>query len=105
MKFPKKRRRYCPTCKKHTEQTIKQEKQRGKNKTHPLSRGSRIRMRLRGADRGAGNHGKTSKGAMTGWKMYNKKRTKKTDLRYTCVECKKVNIQGAGFRTSRVEFE
>jgi len=70
-----------------------------------MSRGSRTRMRLRGQDRGAGNKGKTSKGAMTKWKLFNKKRTKKTDLRYTCVECKKINIQGKGFRVGRLEFE
>jgi large subunit ribosomal protein L44e len=105
MKFPKKRRRYCPYCKKHTEQSVKQEKARGKNKAHPMSRGSRTRMRLRGRDRGMGNKGKTSKGAMTGWKMYNKKRTKKTDLRYTCAECKKTQIIGEGFRTAKIEFE
>ena len=104
MKFPKKRRRYCPFCKKHTEQTLKQEKQRGKNKSHPMSRGSRTRMRLRGQDRGHGNKGKTSKGAMTKWKMYNKKATKKVDLRYTCTECKKINIIGSGFRAGKVEF-
>jgi len=105
MKFPKRRKKYCPYCKKHTEQTIKQQKQLGKNRAHPMSRGSRTRMRLRGLDRGAGNKGKTSKGAMTGWKMFNKKRTKKTDLRYTCVQCKKTNIQGQGFRVGRIEFE
>ena len=96
--------KYCPTCKKHTEQTITQEKQRGKNKTHPMSRGSRIRMRLRGQDRGFGNKGKTSKGAMTKWKMYNKKATKKVDLRYTCTVCKKTQIIGSGFRVGKVEF-
>lgn len=105
MKFPKKRKRLCPYCKKHTEQTIKQEKNRGKNKTHPMSRGSRTRMRLRGLDRGAGNKGKTSKGALSGWKQYNKKRTKKTDLRYLCTVCNKTNTQRQGFRVGRMEFE
>ena len=105
MKFPKERKRYCPTCKKHTSQKIKQEKNRGKNKAHPLSRGSRARMRLRGLDRGVGNHGKMSRGALSSWKRWNKKRTKKTDLRYTCSVCKKTQTQSQGFRVSKIVFE
>lgn len=105
MKFPKERKRYCPTCKKHTLHKIKHEKNRGKNKTHPLSKGSMVRMRLRGAARGVGNHGKTSRGAMSGWKRWNKKRTKKTDFRYTCMVCKKTHAQSKGLRASKIVFE
>ncbi|MBW3012557.1 50S ribosomal protein L44e [Candidatus Woesearchaeota archaeon] len=104
MKFPKQQKKYCKFCKKHTAQALKQQKDRGKNKAHAMTRGSRRRMKLRGLDRGFGNHGKTSKGAMSGWSMFNKKRTKKTDLRYTCSVCKKTNIIGPGFRAGKVEF-
>jgi len=105
MKFPKETKRYCPYCKKHTRHKIKQEKNRGKNKTNTLTRGSRVRMKLRGQDRGYGNKGKTSKGAMTKWKRFNKKRTKKTDLRYTCLECNKTHVQKQGIRLSKIVFE
>jgi len=105
MKFPKERKKLCPSCKKHTLHKIKQEKNRGKNKTHPMSKGSRTRMRQRGADRGVGNHGKTSKGALTKWKRWNKKRTKKTDLRFTCADCKKSHAQNHGFRVAKIVFE
>jgi large subunit ribosomal protein L44e len=105
MKFPKEVKRLCPTCKKHTTQKVKQEKNRGKNKTHPMSLGSRTRMRKRGLDRGVGNHGKTSKGAASKWKRWNKKRTKKTDFRYTCATCKKINVQSGGLRVGKIVFE
>jgi large subunit ribosomal protein L44e len=105
MKFPKETKRLCPTCKKHTGHKIKQEKNRGKNKTHPMSAGSRSRMQERGLDRGIGNHGKTSKGAIGSWKRWNKKRTKKTDFRYTCNECKKTHTQGSGLRVGKIVFE
>ena len=106
MKFRKEIRKLCPFCKKHTIHKVKQEKNRGKNKTRTMSKGSRVRMRLRGADRGHGNHGKTSKGAITRWKRWNKKRTKKTDLRFTCNECRKTSLQGHhGIRVGKIVFE
>lgn len=105
MKFPKEVKRLCPYCKKHTAHKVKQEKNRGKNKTHTMSRGSRTRMRDRGEDRGYGNKGKTSRGAVTKWKRFNKKRTKKTDLRYTCTVCRKIHVQNGGFRAGKMLFE
>jgi large subunit ribosomal protein L44e len=105
MKIPKETSRLCPYCKKHTKHKIKQEKNKGKNKSHPMTRSSRSRMRKRGDDRGAGNKGKTSRGAMTKWKRWNKKRSKKTDLRYLCGECRKTHIQSGGVRAKKVVFE
>ncbi len=105
MKFKKEVKRHCPYCKKHTSHKVKQEKNRGKNKTHTMSRGSRLRIRLRGGDRGFGNKGKISAGAMTKWKRFNKKRTKKTDLRYLCSQCRKTHIQKSGFRAGKMQFE
>jgi len=61
-------------------------------------------MRKRGEGRGKGNVGKLSKGALTKWKRYGKKSSKKTDLRYECKECKKIHMQKKGIRAKRVEF-
>ena len=88
MKIPKQTRRHCPKCGKHTEQKVTQNKARGRSSAHPLSAGSTKRIRLRGERRGSGNLGRYSKPPKP--KMTGKKMTKKTDLRYTCSECKRV---------------
>ena len=105
MKLPKLVNRYCPYCKKHTEHKLSQAKKRTPGSTHPMGYGSKKRMRRRGEGRGMGNVGKLSKGAMGGWKRYSKKASKKTDLRYTCKECKKTHTQRKGFRAKRIEFK
>ncbi len=106
MKIPKEIKRFCPYCKKHTIHKVKQEKNRGKNKAHPLTRESKIRLKLRGVITGFGNKGKISRGAMNKWKRYNKKHTKKTDLRYTCTECKKTSVPNKkGIRTKKLVLE
>ena len=105
MKLPKTTKRYCPHCKKHTEHSIKNQSFRGLNKTHTTSKGSKTRVRARGLRRGAGNLGRFSKGALSSWKRYGKKTSKKTDLRYTCKECNKTHIQKKGFRAKRIEFK
>ena len=76
MKFKKSIRTYCRRCKKHTVQKVSQEKQSGRNKTHPMSHGSRKRMRRRGLDRGYGNQGRTSKGAVSSFKRSGAKSSK-----------------------------
>ena len=87
MKIPKTTNRFCPYCKKKTTQKIKLVGtgfQRG-----TLTRGSKSRAKLRGLARGIGNKGKWgSKPAIT----KNKRKTKtnkKTNIMYTCQECKK----------------
>lgn len=106
MKIPKEIKRYCPKCKTHTTQKVKNEKNRGKNKTHPLTRFSKTRMLLRGLVGGMGNDNKLSKGAQGGWKRFNKKHSKKTDLRYACTVCKKTNLSSSsGTRTKKVQIE
>lgn len=106
MKIPKEIKRYCPTCKTHTTQKVKNEKNRGKNKTHPLTQFSKIRQELRGIGIGRGNKGRMSRGALNSWKRFNKKHSKKTDLRYTCSVCTKVNLSGsAGTRTKKIQVE
>ena len=105
MKVPKSVKRLCPTCKKHTTHTVKNQSFKGLNRTHTMSRGSKPRLKARGRRCGVGNLGRFSKKAMGSWKRYGKKQTKKTDLRYTCKECGKTHMQKEGTRTKRVEFK
>ncbi len=105
MKFPKTIQRHCPHCNKHTEQTVAQAKKRGRNATHPMSRGSKMRQFARGSGkRGFGNSGRYSRPAIASFKMTGKKLSKKTDLRYTCKVCKKQSVQAEGVRAKKVEF-
>ncbi|HLC47002.1 MAG TPA: 50S ribosomal protein L44e [Candidatus Nanoarchaeia archaeon] len=101
MKIPKAIKRYCPYCKKHTEHKVAQSK---KKQPSSLTYGSKARAKLRGHATGHGNLGRYSKPAISSWKMTGKKRTKKTDLRYTCAVCKKAHAQKRGFRAKKVEF-
>lgn len=101
MKLPKTRKKHCPYCKKHTEHKIFQVK---KGAPSSLSYGSKYRARKRGQARGFGNHGKYSKPAITKWKMTGKKVSKKTDLKFQCLTCKKAHLQRKGFRAKRVEI-
>ena len=99
MKFPKKTKRYCPYCKKQTEQKIKLVGtgfQRG-----TLTRGSKYRAKLRGKGRGIGNKGKWgSKPAMSKFKRKSKT-TKKTNIMYTCSVCGKSKYQKKGIRAGK----
>ena len=105
MKVPKAVKRLCPKCKKHTEHKITQSKKKTPSSAHPMGYGSKKRMRKRGQARGKGNRGKISKGALTSWKRYGKKTSKKTDFRYTCKDCGKAHVQKKGFRAKRIEFK
>lgn len=102
MKIPKLQKKYCPHCKKHTEHKVSQTK---KKNASSLSYGSKKRARKRGLARGAGNLGRYSKPAVSKFKMTGSKATKKTDLRYECKECKKVQTQRKGIRAKKVEFK
>ena len=102
MKIPKIIRRYCPLCRKHTEQKVTQNK---KKNPSSLSYGSKVRARRRGRARGAGNLGRYSKPAISKFKMTGKKSSKKTDLRFECKECKKTHVQHKGKRTKKVEIK
>ena len=101
MKIPKTIKRFCKTCKKHTDQKVAQNK---KKPASSLSHGSKIRARLRGRARGMGNLGRYSKPAVTQFKRTGAKNTKKTDLRYTCAVCKKSSSQPSGMRAKKVEL-
>lgn len=102
MKIPRIIKRHCPFCKKHTEHKVMQTKSKAPSS---LKRGSKYRARKRGRARGYGSLGRYSKPAITKWKMTGKKRSKKTDLRYECKECKKKHSQRKGTRTKRIEFK
>lgn len=102
MKVPKVRKKYCSKCKKHTEHRVTQAK---RGKPSSLTKGSKFRMKKRGQGVGKGNVGKLSKGALTKWKRFGKKTTKKTDFRYECTVCKKSHTQSKGIRAKRVEFQ
>jgi ribosomal protein L44E len=101
MKIPKTMKRLCKYCRKHTQQKVAQNKKRTASS---LSKGSKYRARLRGEARGVGGHGRYSKPAVTKFKRSGAKNTKKTDIRYTCSECKKMAPQAVGIRAKRVEF-
>lgn len=101
MKIPKTVKRFCKTCKKHTEHKVSQNK---KKNASSFKRGSKVRARLRGRARGVGNLGRYSKPAVTKFKRTGAKQTKKTDLRYTCAVCKKASCQKSGIRSKKVEL-
>ncbi len=104
MKIPKRIKRLCPKCGKHTEHTVKNQTNRGLNKTNTMTRGAINRVMARGLRRGTGNQGRFSRKPIGSWKMTGQKTTKKLDLRYTCTECKKTHMQKAGIRVKRVEL-
>jgi len=106
MKIPKLIKRYCPHCKIHTEQKVKNEKIRGRNKARPLSKFSQIRLKLKGTTTGRGNRGRISRGALNSWKRFNVKHSKRTDLRHTCPTCNKTNTSGSrGTRSKKIQVE
>ena len=105
MKIVKNRKRLCPYCKKHTEHKVIHQKFKGLNKTHTQTRGSQTRTKKRGSRTGIGNLGRFSRPALAKWKKTGAKTSKKTDLRYTCQECKKAHIQKKGIRSKKIEFK
>ena len=87
MKIPKTTKRFCPYCKKQTEQKVKivgTGFQRG-----TLTRGSKYRARLRGLGRGIGNLGKWGSKPAISKNKRKSKTNKKTNIMYTCNECGK----------------
>ena len=100
MKIPKKINRYCPHCKKKTEQKVK-EQSTGKAST--LKRGAKQRAKLRGLNRGIGNLGRFSR--MKNQAKTKRKTTKKTAIVYVCSVCGKGKDQKKGKRTSKLVIE
>jgi ribosomal protein L44E len=102
MKIPKTMKRHCVRCGKHTEHKVALAKRKGRSTAHPLSKGGTTRVKARGLRRGAGNLGRYSK--PTKPKMSGKKLSKKTDLRYECIACKKTSCQSHGVRSKKIEL-
>ena len=101
MKLPKEMNRYCPYCKKHTEQIVSTAKQRSRSATHPMSRGSASRESMRGLRGGYGNMGRRSRKGPKDWKA-KVKTTKRITIMYTCKVCKKAKGIKKALRLSRV---
>ncbi len=102
MKKPKKIRRYCKYCRKHTEQKVSTASA-GRGAAADR-KGSKQRARKRGRARGMGNLGRYSKKAVGQWKRKTKS-TKKTNIVYTCTACHKKTLQKKGIRTGRLMLE
>jgi ribosomal protein L44E len=103
MKKPKVTNRFCPSCRKKTEQSIKLVKTGGKKSS--LTRGSIIRAKKRGATPGLGNKGRYgSKPPVKKWKRVTKN-TKKHAFVYTCKVCKKAHQSKSGIRASKMLLE
>jgi large subunit ribosomal protein L44e len=103
MKLPKETKRYCPYCKKHTEHTVGTAKQKARSATHPLSRGSNMRLIARGLRSGTGSKGKYSKPSVKSWKRKTKT-TKRITIEYKCKQCKKVHQIRKAIRAGRIEI-
>ncbi|MCU0642010.1 MAG: hypothetical protein MUF61_00305 [archaeon] len=102
MKLPKETRRYCPYCRKHTQQAISIAKQRARSSTHPLSRGGKSRTNARGLTTGYGNKGRYSKMAVKSRKMKTKV-TKRLTVLYKCKICGKSKGMKTAIRSGRIE--
>lgn len=94
MKIPKKTKRYCPHCKKHTEQSIVQvkSKPRPKTKKHALKLGVR-----RHARKISGYHGSTSP------KVKPVKTSKKVNIYFECKECGKKTYKQNQIRSKKIK--
>jgi large subunit ribosomal protein L44e len=101
LKRNKKTRRYCPFCKKHTEQTVSIAKKRDRG---TLKHGSIARAKKRGRGRGYGNVGRWGS-KPTKPKRMGKKSSKKHDLRYKCSACNKMSVQAYGRRAKKLELK
>ena len=81
--MPKTTKRFCPFCKKRTEQKIDLVSTGSKRGT--LKRGSLSRAKLRNQNVGKGNKGRYSKPAIKSWKRKTKTTTRKVVI-YKCKE-------------------
>jgi large subunit ribosomal protein L44e len=102
MKLPRKTKRYCPKCKKHTEQKIDIVSTGHKRGT--LKYGSLWRAKKRGAMPGTGNKGRYSKRAVKSRSMKSKITTRKVII-YACQKCKKKFQSAKSRRVSKIVFE
>ena len=103
MKLPKETRRYCLYCKKHTIHSVATAKQKSRSSSHPLSRWSTSRAKIRGLRSGFGNMGRFSKPAVKEWNRKTKI-TKRISILYKCKECGKSKGIKKAIRASRIEI-
>mgnify|MGYP001593685118 FL=1 len=103
MKLPKETRRYCPYCRKHTEQVIAIAKQKTRGATHPMSRWGASRVKLRNYKSGFGNLGRFSKPAVKNWKRKTKV-TRRMTIMYKCKQCGKMKGMKRSVRSGRIEI-
>ena len=101
MKIPKVTNRFCPYCKKKTEQKIKSVGT-GFKRGEMTRGGGRARAKLRGIGIGIGNLGKWGSKPANAKHKRKSKTTKKTNLMYTCKECGKSKYQKTGKRTGKL---
>ncbi len=90
MKRPRKIKRYCPICKKHTEQSVEKIKKR---KASELKKGQRRFRRVMSGYRGFPRPKPEGR----------EKITRRAPLKYTCTICKKSN-QPASIRAKKVDI-
>tara|TARA_Y100000034_G_scaffold124299_1_gene172275 strand:- start:1196 stop:1504 length:309 start_codon:yes stop_codon:yes gene_type:complete len=102
MKVPKTTKRFCPFCKKRTEQKIDLVSTGHKRGT--LKRGSLARAEKRGLNRGKGNKGKYSRPAIKQRKRKTKTTTRKVMI-FKCKECKKSKHGKKSRRVSKLVIE
>lgn len=92
MILPKKQRRYCPKCRKHTEHTLEEAKRKPRRTMAKSQRKFLVKMH------GYGSFPKENpKGR--------EKAVRKNDFRYKCSVCGKKHNVGKGFRIKKLEFK
>jgi len=99
MKIPKITNRYCPYCRKKTEQKIKLVSTGALRGS--LKRGGIARAKLRGLGIGIGNKGRWGSRPANPKHKRKSKTTKKTNIMYTCKECGKSKYQKKGKRAGK----
>jgi ribosomal protein L44E len=102
MKLPKQTKRYCPFCKKRTEQKI--DLVSTGFKRGPLAWGSLSRAKKRGRNRRMGNQGRASRKAIKSWKRKTKTTMRRVVI-YSCKECKKSKLANHSRRVSKIIVE
>lgn len=96
--MPKKVKRYCPKCRKHTVQDVIRVKSRGNRGS--MTKGQR-RHERRGGIKGYGGFPQPKKENSA---RHNRKTSKKIDLRFKCRECGKQNTLKNTFRARKFEI-
>jgi len=102
MKLPKETRRFCPYCRKHTDQVVATAKQRARSATHTMSRYATSRLQSRGQRVGYGNMGRYSKKGPKDWRR-KAKVTKRISVMYKCKVCGKMKGIKKAIRSGRIE--